>query len=140
MALVRREPKKKYSSVDSAPEIPLYLITTGPAKNIWAMATMSKKELVELIPVFDTEDCVLNLLKDLEDKTYQSAIVSLTGLSSLVKERKALFILNPNIQIQDGQMSFKEGPNWHLPLERLSSLLSIDQNKQEISEVQTVSS
>ena len=131
MALVRREPKKKYNNIESEPEIPLYLITTGPAKNIWAMATMSKKELVDLIPIFDTEESVLNLLKNLQDKSYQSVIISLTRLSSLVKERKALFILNPNIQIQDGQMSFKEGPNWHLPLESLNSLLSIDRTKEE---------
>lgn len=131
MALARREPRKKYTDVESAPEIPLYLITTGPAKNIWAMATMSKKELVELIPIFDTEECVSGLLKDLQDKTYQSTTVSLNSLSSLVKERKALFILNPNIKIQDGQMSFKEGPNWHLPFERLSSLLLVEPTKEE---------
>jgi hypothetical protein len=136
MALVHREPRKKYNSnIESAPDIALYLVTTGPAKNIWAMSTMSKRELVELIPVFDTEEYVVNLLENLQDKSYQVASVSLTKLSNMVKERNVLFILNPNIKIHDGQICFKEGPNWHLPLERLSILLSIDRDKREENKV-----
>ncbi len=136
MALVHREPRKKYNSnVESAPDIALYLVTTGPAKNIWAMSTMSKRELVELVPVFDTEAYVVDLLENLKDKSYQAALVSLTKLSSLVKERNVLFILNPNIKIQDGQICFKEGPNWNLPLDRLSILLSVDRDRCEKNKV-----
>ena len=132
MALVHREPRKKYNSnVETASDISLYLLTNGPAKNIWSMSTMSNRELVELIPVFDTEEYVLSLLTDLQDKSYQAAIVSLTKLSTLVRERNALFILNPSVKIQDGQMCFKEGPNWHLPLERLSVLLAERDKREE---------
>lgn len=131
MALAQREPRKKYNPTpeQSTQESPLYLVTTGPAKSIWTMSTMLKQELIELMPVFDAEEHVLTLLADLQDKSYQAAIVSLTKLSTIVKERNVLFILNPNIKVTEGQMCLKEGPNWHLPLEKLSDLLSTDREK-----------
>jgi hypothetical protein len=133
MALAQREPRKKYNPTpeQATQEAPLYLVTTGPAKSIWTMSTISNQQLVELMPVFDTEEHVRNLLADLQDKSYQAAMVSLTKLSSIVKERNVLFILNPNIKISEGQMCLKEGPNWHLPLDKLNDLLSTERSNSE---------
>ena len=90
MVLVHREPRKKYNSEPSIRDVPLYLVTTGPAKNIWTMSTMSKRELIELMPVFDKEETIVNLLVELQEKTYQATTVSLGKLTTMVKDKKVL--------------------------------------------------
>src|SRR5262249_21626273 len=105
-------------------DLPLYLLTTGPARNVWTMMTVANELLVELIPVFDSEQLALSLLTGLKDKNYQAASIPLSKLQALIQDRNAFFILNPKAEVQGGEIFLREGPNWKLTFEQLNNVLT----------------
>lgn len=128
----KAESRKKYNDLNGAkpaPEFPLYLLTTGPARAIWTMSTVTNKDLIELMPIFDSQEHAANLLENLQDRSCQTLEASLSKLHKLVEGRNVLFMLNPKAAMRGGQPYFKEGPNWRLTMDQLSSLISPTEKK-----------
>jgi hypothetical protein len=122
----KAESRKKYNDLNGAkatPEFPLYLLTIGPARAVWTMSTVADKSLVELMPIFDSQEQADSLLENLQDRSCQTLTASLSKLHKLVEGRNVLFMLNPKAAMRGGQPYFKEGPNWRLTMDQLSSLI-----------------
>lgn len=124
-----REETHKAEEISQPGDLHLYLLTTGPAKQVWSMATIADSKLVELMPVFDTQQQALGMLESLQDKSCLAATITLSRLAGFAEDRDLLFMLNPKAAVRGDQVYLREGPNWLLTIDQLNSLLTMADDK-----------
>lgn len=123
------DPRKKNSdpanqSNANTADLDIFVLLNGPAKTLWSVTSVYQKQLVELVPVFDSEEHALSMLESFQEKSLQASKLSLQKLQSISDTKIFRFLLNPKVVLHDKSPFFKEGPNWHLTLEQLTGLLS----------------
>src|SRR5437763_1406406 len=108
MAWSKTTVKKKYSDNEmvSSSEPDLFLVTVGPARNIWSITTTIEEKLVELVPIYDMQEQATELLNNLHDNSFQSSAIKLSKLPPLVADRNILFMLNPKYQVRFNELFF----------------------------------
>ena len=104
-------------------DAPLYLITSGPAKQVWTFHAVFRGTAVELMPICGSHAQMVELLEGLQDKSLQAATTSLAKLQVFVQEHPLFFVLNPKIKFRFDQPFFIEAPDWMIGFDQLEALL-----------------
>lgn len=126
MSVINTRPKKKYTDLiakEKSPDPELFLVTTGPAGHVWSLHTISNHQMIELVPIFNTENKILELLELLQDRSLQAISIQLSRAVEFFQDKDVLFMFNPKITDFGSPSTFKEGPGWKVSLQDLQPLI-----------------
>lgn len=127
--MLNTRPKKKYTDLINRkkPDDPeLFLLTTGPAGQVWSLHTIINKQMVEMVPIFNTESKILELQELLKERSLQAISIQLSRAVEFFRDKDVLFVFNPKLSDYGSPSTFKEGPGWKLSLQELQPLILVD--------------
>ena len=106
----------------------LYVLSSGPAKNLWVLSTMIGLNYFDLIPIFDDSKCAQSFIKGFPDQTLQLATINLSILKNHYEGAEhVFFLLNLELKNISGTIFLKEKSGWRLTLDMLTKINERDQ-------------